>query len=169
MRSYPCLWASACVFLVASWVLIPTCGCAANASRAAPEALPAEDIPILWEKSGTYSRITRRVRVVARDHATLAQLSLTEIPVDFDSQMVLIAGLGPTPSSDRGIRIVRIWRQGSRIRVQERPIHPGLDPTSRLQPGSPWTVVVIPKSDLNVEGYTAFVPQGVTGDHPGAR
>jgi len=162
-------WSSACAIALASWVLVTVSGCRASQSRTVLETSTAEDVPILWEKSGTYSRLTRRVRVVARDPATLAQLPLTEIPVDFDSQMVLIAGLGPTPGSDRGIRIVRVWKQGARIRVQERPIHPGLDPTPGLTPGSPWTVVVIPKSDLNVEGYASRVPKGALGDHPGSR
>lgn len=158
-----------CTHILAIGVFITACGCGSSPSRAALEAPTAEDIPILWKKSGAYSRIARRVRVVARDHATLAQLPLTEIPVDFTSQMVLIAGLGPTPSSDQGIRIVRVWKEGTRIRVQERPIHPGLDPTPGLTPASPWTVVVIPKSDLNVEGYAACVPKGALSDHHGAR
>jgi hypothetical protein len=123
----------------------------------------------LWQKSGTHSRLIRRVSILARDRATLAQVPLAEVPVDFETQMVLIAGLGPTPSSEQGIRIVRVWRQGSRIRVQERLIHPGADRVPGLQPASPWTVVVIPKSDLNVEGYATRVPDGLLRDHPGSR
>lgn len=124
---------------------------------------------ILWQQSGTYSRINRRVRLLVRDPATLAQLPLTEVPVDFDQQMVLVAGLGPTPTSERGIRIVRVWREGSRIRVQERVIHPGDDQASGLAPASPWTVAIIPRSDLNVQGYESRVPEGLLRDHPGAR
>ena len=133
------------------------------------DASAAEDIPILWQSSGTYSRISRRVRILARDPVTLAQIPVTEVPVNFDTQMVLIAGLGPTPSSEQGIRIVRVWRQGSKIHVQERPIHPGSERTPGLQPASPWTAIVIPKSDLNVEGYTTRVPEGLLHDHRGSR
>ena len=144
-------------------------GCTGTAGSASRDASAAEDIPILWQKSGTHSRLIRRVRILARDRSTLSQVPLTEVPVDFETQMVLIAGLGPTPGSEQGIRIVRVWRQGAQIRVQERPIHPGADQTPGLQPASPWTVVVIPKSDLNVEGYTTRVPDGLLRDHPGSR
>lgn len=144
-------------------------GCTGATSGPSRDASAAEDFPILWQKSGTHSQLIRRVRILARDRATLAQVPLTEVPVDFETQMVLIAGLGPTPSSEQGIRIVRVWRQGSRIRVQERPIHPGADQNPGLEPASPWTAVVIPKSDLNVEGYTTQVPDGLLRDHPGSR
>jgi hypothetical protein len=109
------------------------------------------------------------VRILVRGPGTLSQLPLAEIPVDFKTQMVLIAGLGPTPSSEQGIRIVRVWREGSKIRVQERAIHPGAEQASGLQPASPWTAVVIPRSDLNVEGYVTHVPEGLLRDHPGSR
>ncbi len=133
------------------------------------DATAAEDIPILWQRSGTYSRISRPVRILARDPATLAQLPLTEVQVSFDTQMVLIAGLGPTPTSEQGIRIVRVWREGSKIRVQERPLDPGGARSPGLQPASPWTIVVIPRSDLNVEGYSTQVPRKLLRDHPGSR
>jgi len=169
MRARPFLYPSLGTLALATWALTAACGCIEHTSRSARVTSVQEDIPILWEKSGTYSRIARRVRIVARDVAMLAQLSLAEIPVDFDTQMVLIAGLGPTPGSDQGIRITRVWKHGSEIRVQERRIHPGADPTPGLRPGSPWTVAVIPKSGLNVKEYTAFVPKDVIGDHPGSR
>jgi hypothetical protein len=92
-----------------------------------------------------------------------------EVPVDFESQMVLIAGLGPTPGSGLGIRIRRVWREGSRIRVLERRIHPGTDEPSGLWASSPWTVVVVPTCSLNVEGYSTRVPKQLFGDLPGSR
>jgi len=82
--------------------------------------------------------------------------------------LVLIAGMGPTPARGAGIRIVRVWRDGSRLRVRERRIHPGLD-TEASGPGdaaSPWTICVVPKSDLNVEGYAAQVPRGAVRGLP---
>lgn len=150
-------------------LVFPTGGCSMQRSPEMGGASSPEDIPILWQSSGTFSPIGRKVRVLARDAATLAQFPLTEIPVDFRTQMVLIAGLGPTPSSQQGIRIVRVWREGARIKVQERSIHPGAEQASGLEPASPWTAVVIPRSDLNVEGYVTRVPDGVLRDHPGSR
>jgi hypothetical protein len=124
----------------------------------APPVRETVDYDILWEKSGTYSRLGRAIRIVARDEATLAQIPVPEVPVDFSSQMVLVAGLGPITSDDMGIRIERVWQDGSRIRVQEKRIHPGPDQKTGLHPASPWTVVVVPRSDLNVEGYSPRVP-----------
>ncbi|HSA27471.1 MAG TPA: hypothetical protein P5159_13135 [Phycisphaerae bacterium] len=127
----------------------------------------AEDIPILWQASGVYSHLTQRVRVVARDPAVLAQLPLTEVPVDFETQMVLVAGLGPTATNELGLRIERVWREGSTIRTQERRIHPGPELKAGVYPASPWTVIIIPRSDLNVAGYTDSVPRGAVGGTAG--
>lgn len=124
-----------------------------------------EDLPLVWQQSGTYSRVNRRLRVVARDMVTLARLPLTEVPVDFKTQMVLIAAQGPVPGDQVGIRITRVWREGSRIRVQEQPLHPGSQHTDNfLDLASPWTVVVVPRSDLNVEGYETRAPAGALSD-----
>jgi hypothetical protein len=123
-----------------------------------------EELPILWSDSGTYSRLTRNARIVARDRGTLAQLPLTEVPVDFDTQMVLIVGLGPTAREASGVRIVRVWRSGSVIRVQERQMHPGSGGTTATSMASPWTVCVVPRSDLNVEGFKTRVPKGLLGE-----
>ena len=155
--------------MVCAPLILAGSGCSGQRTGEEREASAADDIPILWQTSGTYSRISRRARILVRDPATLARIPLAEIPVNFDTQMVLIAGLGPTATNEQGIRIVRVWRKGSKIHVQERPIHPGEDRAPGLRPASPWTAVVIPKSDLNVEGYTTHVPQHLLQDHPGSR
>jgi hypothetical protein len=109
--------------------------------------------------------LTRAVRVLIRDQATLDRMPLTEIPVDFETQMVLVCGMGPVPDDRRGIRIVRVWREGRSIHVQERAIYSD-DPGPPLEPASPWTVAVIPRSELNVVGYSARVPHDVFGPLP---
>ena len=121
----------------------------------APTTVPAnmEELPILWQASGTYSRLSRAVRLVIRDPGRLAQVPLCEVPVDFSSQMVLVAGLGPTTRNDLGLRIQYVWKEHSRIRVLERQIYPGEESATGLCPASPWTVVVVPRVDLSVEGY----------------
>ncbi len=128
-----------------------------------------DELPIVWQKSGTYSQLARATHIVVRDRQTLARLPLTEVPVDFNTQMVLIVGLGPTPTAQAGVRISRIWRDASRIRVQEHRIHPGSDQPAGFEPASPWTIAVVPRSDLNVEGFMTRVPKGALGEHPGAR
>jgi hypothetical protein len=143
--------------------------CATGDKQPVAEMTPLEDLPILWQRSGTYSRISRNTHVVARDQHTLAQIPVAEVPVDFDTQMVLVIGLGPTPINELGVRITRVWRDGSRIRVQERRIHPGVGSSPGFEPASPWTIAVVPKSDLNVEGFSTRVPRGTLAEHPGAR
>ena len=158
--------------MVASWTLLLCLvvpGCLFSQTRPAGETSSGEDLPIIWEASGTYSRLSRSVRIIARDRATLAQVPLAEVPVDFKTQMVLIAGLGPTASDNLGIRVKRVWREGSQIRVLERHIHPGPDEGQGLRPASPWTIAVVPRSDLNIEGYSARVPKGLLSHAPAQR
>ena len=128
-----------------------------------------EDLPIIQHASGTYSRLVRPIRVVAHDAATLARVPVADIPVDFKTQMVLIVGLGRTPTSQVGVEIVRVWRDGSRIRVQERRSHPGAEQAPGMDPASPWALAVVPRSDLNVQGFTTDPPAELLGDHVGAR
>ena len=109
--------------------------------------------------SETYSRLHQPIRIVIRDEATFAQLPLTEIDIDFETQMILLTGRGPTTADDIGIRIDRVWREGSLIRVLERRIHPGSEHEPGIAPASPWTMVVVPKSTLNVDRYTSWVPR----------
>lgn len=125
-----------------------------------PSAGSPDDFPIQWQTQGTYSNIARPIRVVARDAVTLAQLPIAEIPVDFQKQMVLVAALGPATSDQVGIRIGRVWKEGSRIRVQVNTLHPGDDKRGGLMRTSPYHIVVIPRSNLNVEGFSSRVPRG---------
>lgn len=141
---------------------VATFGCAANHDAPGRTSPVIEEIPILWSTHGTYSRLQKPLRVVARDAGTLAQLPLTDVPVDFSKQMVLIAALGPTLDNEFGIQIVRVWQEDQTIHVQERHIHPGVDDENGLEPASPWTIAVVPKRDANVEGYLARVPSRVS-------
>ena len=149
-------------------ILIVLSGCATIKPNAGTP-LPTEELVPVLEKSGTYSRIARAIRVVARDQMELARIPIAEVPVDFKTQMVLIVGLGPMPTNEVGVRIARVWREGTRIRVQERRIYPGGEHAPGLELASPWTVVVVPRSDLNVQGFATQVPKGALGEHAGAR
>jgi hypothetical protein len=163
-------WAHRLICLAAALAAVSALGPDCATQGPAPVlSKTAEDIPILWEKNGTYSRLGRRVRVLARDRATLAQVPIAEVPVDFTTQMVLVAGTGPTPTEEIGIQITRVWQEGSLIRVQERVTHPGIDQAPGLNPSSPWVVVVIPRSDCNVEGYSTRVPSDLLKARPGSR
>ncbi len=117
-----------------------------------------DEFPILWEQQGTYSNIAQAFRVVVRDRATLARLPITEVPVDFDRQMVLVAALGPAPTDQVGIRITRVWREKNHIRVQVQTLHPGEAKHAGLKRTSPYHIVVVPRSDLNVVGFGSTLP-----------
>lgn len=132
-------------------------GC--TASEPKPQrVLSVEDLPIIWQQGGTNSRLRRPIRLLARDAETLADIPLAEVPVDWNEHMVLVHGLGPTPTAQNAVTIVRVWREGSVIKVQERQIHPGPDAVATGAPGSPWTIAIIPRSDWNVEGYSTSLP-----------
>lgn len=148
----------------AAWLLVLVLGCTGQQkAQWRDDQEVVQELPILWEASGTWSHVTRPVRIVAYDAATLAQVPVADVPVDFDSQMVLIAALGPTLGQDVGIKIARVWREGPRVRVQEQRIHPGLDRSAVLERSSPWTVVVVPRCNLKIEGYTSRVPPRLLG------
>jgi hypothetical protein len=145
--------------LFAATFLVVEIGCAATAPT--PPGTTTERVfPIQWETHATYSRIARPLRLVIRDRATLAQLPLAEVPVDFDRQMVLVAALGPTASDEIAIRIARVWQEGSRIEVRVNTIHPGQDARPGTELTSPFHIVVVPTSDLPVDGFSASIPRG---------
>ncbi len=98
------------------------------------------------------------MRIVARDAATLSQIPLADVPVDFRDQMVLIATLGPVRSDEYGIRITRVWREGKFIKTLIRVARPAGGQAKPLVLASPYHVVIVPKSGLNVVGFSADVP-----------
>jgi hypothetical protein len=122
-----------------------------------------KDLPILWEASGTWSHLTRPARIAIYDAATLADVPVAQVPVDFNTQMVLLTALGPTIGQEMGVRIARVWQEGSEIRVLERRLHPGLEESSVSTRSSPWTIVVVPRSDVQVRGYSSRIPPGLIG------
>ncbi|MHC4610504.1 MAG: hypothetical protein ACYS7M_09165, partial [Planctomycetota bacterium] len=78
------------------WLL--TAGCA-TAPRTEPALIAdGQELPILREKSGTFSSIGRGLRLVVHDPGTLAMLPVDVGTVDFGHEMVLVAAMGPTPS-----------------------------------------------------------------------
>jgi hypothetical protein len=69
---------------------------------------------------------------------------------------VLFAGLGRISNDRTDIRIERVWREGSRIRAEVRILRPA-QPAESGHPSTPWHAVAIPRSDLNVEGFSPDV------------
>jgi hypothetical protein len=144
--------------LAAAAVLGSVSGCLAGSGVSRNGATETDDLPIVWEHAETYSNVAGPFRVVARDAATLAQLPLAEVPVDFRTHMVLVAALGPTTSDEYGIRITRVWREGNRIRADVARVHPGEVKRGGVVRASPYHIVVVPRSDLNIDGFSPAVP-----------
>ena len=121
-----------------------------------------QELPILGQRVGTYSRITQPLRLAIYDPGAMAVIPIDPGPVDFDQQMVLLAALGPTPTAEDQIRIRRVWRDGSVLRAEVVIERPGqtveLSPTA----ASPYHLVVVPHCSLNVAGFTAAVPKQMT-------
>src|SRR5688572_4515778 len=97
--------------------LVTAVGCDLQRRPAHPLAGSIEEIPILADHSGAYSNLKREARLVIYDQQMLDQLPVQIRPVDFSREMVLFAGLGPTPSPDFSVAIERVERRGRRIHV----------------------------------------------------
>ena len=115
------------------------------------------EVPILRQKSGQHCHETRAMQLVIRDAATLAQVPIEDVPVDFDHEMLLVVTLGRVVSDQYHIEIGRVWREGSKLRVSTRMARPGADAPPTF--ATPYCIAVIPKCDLNVDGFTATPPR----------
>lgn len=131
-------------------------GCHEFNTRAARMPNDGEDLPILHQAAGTFSHEDRSMRLVVRDASMLAQIPLVDVPVDFDTQMVLIITLGRRLSDRYAVRISRVWREGPVLRVTEDVVVP--PPEAPLVPSSPFCLAVVPRCDFNVEGFSAKIP-----------
>jgi hypothetical protein len=125
------------------------------------------ELAITWSEAGTYSELHKPLRLVIRDPAGLAAIPVAEVPVDFQRQMVLVAALGVVPTEGYAIRITRVWRDRRRVYVDVRVSHPqsgGEPPKHALC--APYHIVVVPRSDLNVEGFSTRLPSDPRGHNP---
>ena len=93
------------------------------------------------------------MQLIIHDEATLARVPIEEIPVDFDTEMLLIVTLGQVLSDQYHIEIDRVHRQGSKLHVETRLTRPA--PGAPPVIATPYCLAVIPRSDLNVEGFSA--------------
>ena len=121
---------------------------------------PPTDCPILWQASGDDLIIRKGFNLVVRDQAGLSQIPLTDVNVDFTKQMVLFATLGPVRTRGIDIQIQRVWRQGNRIHTEILILRPDNTENDRFEPHSPYHLVVVPRSDLNVAEFNTSVPKG---------
>ncbi len=124
-----------------------------------------EEYPILYQKAGKYCGAKQEMRLVVRDQAHMAFVPVGDVPVDFNNQMVLFVTTGQVYSESYDIQIDRVWRQDRLVRVGITKTYPQVGDMGYPHPCSPYHLVVVSKSDLNVEGFVAEVtPPKVQGE-----
>jgi hypothetical protein len=124
-----------------------------------------EEYPVLYQKAGKYCGAKQEMRLVVRDQAHMAFVPVSDVSVDFNSQMVLFVTTGQVYAESYDIQIDRVWRQNRQIRVGISKTYPQAGEMDYPHPCSPYHLVVVPKSDLTVEGFvTEVAPPKITGE-----
>ncbi len=141
-------------------------GCVSNRGLALNSQLPegvahGDDLPILGELSQSQTRIAKPLRIVIYDYPSLSQFPLLELDVDFDSQMVLLAAMGPASSRSCRIEIESVWMGDRKIEVDVTEIYPDSDDQKSPAIVSPIHAVVVPRSELPVSGFTSRIPKNL--------
>ncbi len=133
------------------------------------EAPPAiEEYSVLYQKGGKYCGAKEELRLVVRDPAHMAFVPVGDVPVDFSNQMVLFVTTGQVYSEAYDVQIDRVWRQDRLVRVGITKVYPQAGEMGFPHPCSPYSLVVVPKSDCNVEGFvTEIAPPKSEGEAGG--
>ncbi len=132
-------------------------GCSELNDRATPLPAEGDDLPIAHQVSGTFSHEDRPMQLVIRDQELLSQVPLVDVPVDFRSQMLLVVTLGRRLSDKYAVRINRVWREGPMVHVDYQIDSP--PPGAPVLVSSPFCIAVVPRCDLNVEGFSPTLPR----------
>ena len=121
--------------------------------REQPDVVPGDEWPIDWQVTGLHSSYASPERVLIRNSVDLARYPLVDVPVDFDTQMVLIVLSGKMRTHSVGVRIAHIVYEGDRLRpVIHRFRTSDADPAAVTT--APYCIAVIRRTDLNVEGFS---------------
>lgn len=118
-----------------------------------------QDLPIINQVQGIHSNETRAMQLVIRDNIALSKIPIIDVPVDFNDQMLLIVTLGRMTSNQYSVKIDRVWRDGHEIRVATTVKSP--PPGVPIAMSSPYCIAVVPRSDLNVNGFVSEPPARV--------
>lgn len=132
-------------------------GCNEINDRETPLPADGDELPIANQVSGTFSHEDRPMQLVIRDQELLSQVPLVDVPVDFRSQMLLVVTLGRRLSDKYAVRINRVWREGPVIRVDYQIDAP--PPGSAVTVSSPFCIAVVPRCDLNIQGFSPTLPR----------
>jgi len=141
--------------------LMTVVGCSWPMSAGVSAYQEPDEFPILWQKAGSYCNRKTPLRLVARNRAEMAACPIGRVPVDFRREMVLAATMGRVTSDQYMIRIHRVWREGSEIKVDVRIYRPRPTTHSSIQLACPYHVVVVPRSNLNVQDFSPDLRRAV--------
>ncbi len=139
-------------------VHVATGGCHEPPRRLVYRFEDGETLPIIEQIQGAHCGEYTPMKVVIRDPAAFAKLPIVDLPVDFNREMMLVVTLGDVTSDQYNVRITRVWRDGSLIRVETRTTPPPSN--APLVRASPFCVAIVPSSDLNVAGFRTEPPSG---------
>lgn len=156
------LWVTGLVLLA----MVMSAGCVEGKGLwQAKDPIPyIQEFPVHYSKPGKYCGAKHPLRLVVRDQGHMAFVPVSDIPVDFDKEMVLFVTMGQVYSDAYDIRIDRIWQQNQIVKVGITVTHPEPGEMGAPQPCSPYYLAVVPKSDLNVEGFvTEITPPSLEG------
>ncbi len=131
-------------------------GCQQSRYQSGQMPAVGDELPILNRIHGVHSLETRAMQIVVRDAATLAQIPLADVPVDFNREMLLIVTLGQVTSDQYAIDITRVWRDRGVLRVETVVTAP--PPGVPLAMASPYCIAVVPQCPLNVAEFTTQPP-----------
>src|SRR5262249_49396754 len=134
-----------------------TSACSELNDRAAPLPPDGDDLPIVNQVAGIHSHEDRPMRLVIRDQSLLAQVPLVDVPVDFHTQMLLVVTLGRCVSDQYQVQINRVWREGPVLKVDYQARGPSGEAPVTIS--SPYCIAVVPRCDLNVDGFAAALPR----------
>jgi hypothetical protein len=134
-------------------------GCRESNMEISPMPDDGQELTILNVIAGTHSHETRAMQIVIRDMATLAQVPLVDVPVNFANEMLLVVTLGRLNSDQFSVSIDRVVREGNVLRVTTTVRQP--PPGVPMVMASPYCIAVVPRCDLNVAGFSAVPPTRV--------
>jgi len=120
-----------------------------------------DDLPILDELAQGQSGIAKPLRIVIYDYPSLSQFPLLALKVDFSTQMVLLAAMGPASSRDCEIHVDRVWMGINRLEVDVTEFYPESDTQRTPAIASPIHAVVVQRCELPVAGFTSRIPKSI--------
>ncbi|GJM26251.1 MAG: hypothetical protein DHS20C16_26660 [Phycisphaerae bacterium] len=159
-------WQSCFVVGALATFILGVAGCSSNrggnfGTQTLDSGGSNDELPILAEVSQIRSGIAKPLRIVIYDYSSLAQFPLLNLDVDFSTQMVLLAAMGPASSEHCETRIEDVWIEGGEVLVNITEIYPDADAKRTPAIASPLHAVVVRRCELPVEGFTSRIPKNI--------